>query len=114
MHGGGNGAGDESVLQTAAAGGTRGAATAGTGVLAKLAGVGSAGKLAMACLTGGTAVGTCLVAGVSPLPGFGPERGTKARAPERVAVGHASGPAAPAGNAAVRDRGGGADRTDGS
>lgn len=50
-------------------GGARGAGVAGAGVLAKLAGVGAAGKLALACVGGGVAVTACIAAGVTPLGG---------------------------------------------
>jgi RNA polymerase sigma factor (sigma-70 family) len=55
------------------AAGARGAGTAGTGILAKLAGIGAAGKLAAACLGGGAAATACLAAGVLPvhLPSVG-------------------------------------------
>lgn len=53
--------------QMIAAGGGRGAgATLGAGLLAKLGGVGTAGKLAALCLTGGAAVTACVTAGVVP------------------------------------------------
>jgi RNA polymerase sigma factor (sigma-70 family) len=48
------------------AGGARGAGAAGAGVLAKLAGIGTAGKVAVACLTGGVAATACIGAGVVP------------------------------------------------
>ena len=50
----------------ATSGGVRGAGVAGAGVLAKLAGVGAAGKLALACVGGGVAVTACIAAGVVP------------------------------------------------
>ena len=46
--------------------GARGAGAAGTGVLAKLAGAGTAGKLATLCLGGGAAAAACLAAAVIP------------------------------------------------
>jgi RNA polymerase sigma factor (sigma-70 family) len=63
--------GGESVQEAAghalAAGGTRGTGTvAGAGLLAKLTGVGTAGKVAIACLTGGAAATACVSAGVVP------------------------------------------------
>lgn len=53
--------------------GARGAGAAGTGIVAKLAGVGTAGKLATMCVGGGIAASACLAAGVIPaaLPGLG-------------------------------------------
>ncbi|MGH2954397.1 MAG: hypothetical protein ACRDK9_10345 [Solirubrobacterales bacterium] len=62
----------------AAAVGARGAGAAGAGVAAKLAGIGTAGKLAVACLGGGAAATACIAAGVAPL-GTG---GDPSRAPE--------------------------------
>jgi hypothetical protein len=53
----------ESSAQTAqslsVSGGARGAGAAGTGVLAKLAGAGTAGKLTAMCLSGGVAATSC-------------------------------------------------------
>ncbi len=46
----------------------RGGGTVGAGVLAKLAGLGGAGKLAAACLTGGVAATACVAAGLTPNP----------------------------------------------
>jgi RNA polymerase sigma factor (sigma-70 family) len=74
----------DSVGPTALAGGTRGAGAAGAGVVAKLAGLGVAGKATVACLSGGVAVTACVAAGVGPvgLPGEDdPHRGR-----ERAAV----------------------------
>jgi RNA polymerase sigma factor (sigma-70 family) len=53
--------------------GARGAGAAGTGLLAKVAGAGTAGKLATVCLGGGIAASACLATGVVPaeLPGLG-------------------------------------------
>jgi RNA polymerase sigma factor (sigma-70 family) len=50
-------------------GGARGAGAAGAGVLAKVAGIGSAGKIAVACVTGGIAATACIGAGVVPEAG---------------------------------------------
>jgi RNA polymerase sigma factor (sigma-70 family) len=64
----------ESTAQTvAASGGARGAGAAGTGVLAKLAGVGTAGKLTAMCFGSGVAATACLATGVVParLPDLG-------------------------------------------
>ncbi len=53
--------------------GARGAGAAGTGVLVKLAGLGTAGKLAAVCLGGSAAATVCLATGIVPadLPGLG-------------------------------------------
>jgi RNA polymerase sigma factor (sigma-70 family) len=64
-------------------GGARGAGAAGTGVLAKLAGLGSAGKLAAACVGGGAAATACLATGIVPADLRGGEMRT---APHRPAV----------------------------
>jgi len=57
---------DSSAGSAATAGGTRGAGAAGAGVLAKLAGLGTAGKVALACAGGGVAATACVAAGVAP------------------------------------------------
>jgi RNA polymerase sigma factor (sigma-70 family) len=73
----GRGAGDgaqETTAQTiSASGGARGAGAAGTGVLAKLAGAGTAGKLTAMCFGSGLAATACLATGVVParLPDLG-------------------------------------------
>ncbi len=80
--GGGSGA-DEATAQAATAAGVTGAGAAGAGVLTKLAGLGAAGKLALACLGGGVAATACVAAGVGPFGlGSGGDREAKA---ERVA-----------------------------
>jgi RNA polymerase sigma factor (sigma-70 family) len=56
-------------------GGARGAGAAGAGVLAKVAGIGSAGKIAVACVTGGIAATACIGAGV--VPGAGTSDGSR-------------------------------------
>jgi RNA polymerase sigma factor (sigma-70 family) len=66
------GRGESSTLHevastTAATGGARGAGAVGAGVLAKLAGIGTAGKLALACAGGSAAITACVAAGVNPL-----------------------------------------------
>jgi RNA polymerase sigma factor (sigma-70 family) len=48
--------------------GARGAGAAGTGVLAKLVGLGGAGKLVALCLGGGAAATACLAVGIVPAP----------------------------------------------
>lgn len=63
----GRGGVDELGPSIVTAGGAKGAGAAGAGVLAKLAGLGTAGKLAVACLGGGAAATACVVAGVGPL-----------------------------------------------
>lgn len=68
----GTGGADETVAQVAATSGARGAGAAGAGVLAKVAGLSAAGKLAVACLGGGVAATACVAAGVAPL-GLGGE-----------------------------------------
>lgn len=50
--------------QTAA---TRGGGSAGAGILAKLASLGGAGKVAAACLAGGAAAATCAAVGIGPI-----------------------------------------------
>jgi hypothetical protein len=57
---------DTGAGQVATAGGARGAGAAGAGVLAKLAGLGTAGKLVLACAGGGVAATACVAAGVAP------------------------------------------------
>ena len=60
-------AGPEAAGGVIAAGGARGAgATAGAGLLAKLGGIGTAGKIAAVCLSGGAAATVCVSAGVLP------------------------------------------------
>lgn len=73
---------DDTTGQLATTGGARGAGAAGAGVLAKLAGFGVAGKLAIACVGGGLAATACIAAGVTP---FGLGRDDKPAAHERVA-----------------------------
>ena len=57
---------DAGTGQVAASGGGRGAGAAGAGVLAKLAGLGTAGKIVLACAGGGMAATACVAAGVAP------------------------------------------------
>jgi RNA polymerase sigma factor (sigma-70 family) len=75
---GGGDAVQEAAGPALATGGTRGAGTAaGAGLLAKLTGLGTAGKVAVACLTGGAAATACVSAGVVPgvgLSGGGADR----------------------------------------
>lgn len=75
--------------QVAATGSARGAGAAGAGVLAKLAGVGTAGKVVAACLGGSAAMTACVAAGINPLDlSSGAERPPKvsveSRSRERV------------------------------
>lgn len=65
----GHDAGVDGTVSPAAAAGSRGAGAAGAGVLAKLAGVGAAGKVALACVGGGVAATACIAAGVGPFEG---------------------------------------------
>lgn len=58
---------DAAVDVVPAATAARGAGAAGTGVIAKLTGLGAAGKAALACLGGGAAATVCVAAGVGPL-----------------------------------------------
>lgn len=70
---GGDGAQEGATQTITASGGARGAGAAGTGVLAKIAGTGAAGKLTAMCLSGGVAATACLATGVVParLPDLG-------------------------------------------
>jgi RNA polymerase sigma factor (sigma-70 family) len=74
---------DDTGAQIATAGGIRGAGAAGAGVLTKLASVGVAGKLALACAGGGLAATACVAAGITPF-GVGAERDSRP-VQERVA-----------------------------
>jgi RNA polymerase sigma factor (sigma-70 family) len=75
--GSGEGAQEASSQVFSLSTGARGAGAAGTGLLAKAAGMGAAGKLTAMCLGGGVAATACLATGVVPagLPGSGPDRG---------------------------------------
>ncbi len=66
----------EQMLGLAIAGGTRGAGTMGTGVVAKLVSAGAATKLAVACAGAGAAATACLASGLIPavMPGSEPSR----------------------------------------
>ena len=57
---------EEVVRTVAASGGARGSGAAGAGVVAKLAGLGVAGKTAAVCIGTGAAATACVVAGVVP------------------------------------------------
>ena len=89
----GDGAEDVATRVASLPGGARGAGAAGTGVLAKLAGLGTAGKLAAVCLGGGAAATACLVTGLVPADLAGREARTAAEPPRRGAPVSASPPA---------------------
>jgi RNA polymerase sigma factor (sigma-70 family) len=63
---------DELTAQLTAAGGAKGAGAAGGGLVAKLAGLGAGGKLAVACIGSGVAATACIAAGVAPAGDFKP------------------------------------------
>jgi RNA polymerase sigma factor (sigma-70 family) len=73
---------DDTASQLVTSGGVRGAGAAGAGALTKLASVGAAGKLALACVGGGIAATACVAAGVTP---FGLGRDQPPAAHERAA-----------------------------
>lgn len=73
------------VAQGAAA---RGGGTAGAGVLAKLASLGTGGKLIAACLAGGAAAATCAAVGIGPL--VLPDGGAGRHAPPGRVAHHAA------------------------
>lgn len=56
----------EVATPVTASGGVRGSGAAGAGVIAKVAGLGTAGKVAVACLGGGAAATVCVATGVVP------------------------------------------------
>ena len=73
----------------ATAGNARGAGAAGAGLLTKLAGIGTAGKILIACAGGGMAATACVAAGVAPFgfggdPGGGPRGRRSTSAPSRI------------------------------
>lgn len=75
---------ESSAVAVASSGGTRGAGAAGAGVLAKVAGLGAAGKTAAMCVGAGAAVTACVAAGVVPgvpLPGGSDEPSSGERQP---------------------------------
>jgi RNA polymerase sigma factor (sigma-70 family) len=77
---GGSDAAQESVGAMVGAGGTRGASAATAGIVAKLAGLGTASKVAVACFTGSVAATACIGAGVVPgvqLPDSGDGAGSQ-------------------------------------
>ncbi len=81
---------ESSVASVAGSGGSRGAGAAGAGVLAKVAGLGAAGKAAAVCMGAGVAATACVAAGVVPgvsLSGGSDEAGRERRpAKERPAA----------------------------
>ncbi len=86
-----DGAEDVATRVVSLPGGARGAGAAGTGVVAKLAGLGAAGKVAAVCLGGGAAATACVVTGLVP----GELRGGVARmASDRPAMERPAGPPA--------------------
>lgn len=73
---------ETTIGTVAASGGARGSGALGAGVVAKLAGLGGAGKAVVACLGAGAAATACVAAGVVPgvsLTGSGPDPDTKGR-----------------------------------
>jgi hypothetical protein len=90
---GGPGGSDEATGQLAAAGGVRGAGAASAGALTKLATLSAAGKVAVACVSGGIAATACVAAGVNPF-GPGPADGDRP-AHERTDRSHARSASAP-------------------
>jgi hypothetical protein len=91
--------GAEDVVNRVASlpGGARGAGAAGTGVLAKLAGLGTAGKLVAVCVGGGAAATACLATGIVPADFRGGEARTASSRPAVESSAAAAGPPAPAG-----------------
>jgi RNA polymerase sigma factor (sigma-70 family) len=90
---GGDAAQEPSIQTVSVSGGARGAGAAGTGVLAKVAGAGTAGKLTAMCLGSGVAATACLATGVVParLPGLGNDGSKPPTSPAKVErVGHAA------------------------
>ena len=80
----------------ATAGSARGAGAAGAGVLSKLAGLGTAGKILIACAGGGMAATACVAAGVAPF-GFGgdPDGGPAGHPKHERTVAHHPAPKPP-------------------
>jgi hypothetical protein len=93
----GDGAQDVATRVMSLPGGARGAGAAGAGALAKLTGIGAAGKLAAVCLGGGAAVTACVAAGLVPAGLHGRQASTAPNRPaaERSAI---DPPAAPVGS----------------
>ena len=84
--GGGDAAQESSNQAISVSSGVRGAGAAGSGLLAKVAGAGTAGKLTAMCLSGGVAATACLATGVVParLPGLGGDASRPATPPARA------------------------------
>ena len=78
----GEGAGS-TVTAVASSGGARGAGAAGAGLAAKLAGIGVAGKTAIACLGASVAATACVATGVLPAPGAGGDEPAPDGPPDR-------------------------------
>lgn len=92
----------------------RGAGAAGAGVAAKFAGLGAAGKAAIACLGGGVAATACVVAGVGPVAigeaGSGSERTASVEQSDPGPIGSPHDPSVPeVPNPAPSGPGGGSD-----
>jgi RNA polymerase sigma factor (sigma-70 family) len=85
---GGDAAQETSNQAISLSGSVRGAGAAGGGVLAKIAGAGTAGKLAAMCVSGGVAATACLATGVVPtrLPGLGGDASKPATPPAHARV----------------------------
>jgi hypothetical protein len=103
----GESAASDAGTAIASGGGSRGAGVAGAGALAKLAGLGTAGKAAIACLGAGAAATACVAAGV--VPGVGPgqadgEQRGKGLAIEKVRDSAEKATNVPAGLVPVTDR----------
>ena len=85
---GGSGDGAREIATQAASvpSGARGAGAAGTGVMAKLVGLGTAGKVTALCLGGGVAATACVAAGIVPAPLAGVDPGGPRADRDRPAV----------------------------
>jgi RNA polymerase sigma factor (sigma-70 family) len=83
---GGTESAQEGLGSVVGSGGARGAGAAGAGVLAKVAGIGTAGKVAVACLTGGVAATACIGAGVVSVGGADGGRDVTRRPPPQTRV----------------------------
>jgi len=73
--------GDSSLGVIASSGGARGSGAVGAGVVAKLAGLGAAGKAAIACIGASAAASACVAAGV--VPGVSLEGGASEQRPDK-------------------------------
>ena len=72
----------EGAAALVATGGARGAGAAGAGAIAKLAGLGAAGKAALACIGAGVAATACVAGGVLPAPALRSNEGERSPAPK--------------------------------